>query len=309
MKNSVRLSLVIALVLAGCATTQVATKWQKTIQLKTESPSDQVVELGGTARFSVSSKHHEGVMYQWLHGCEVLTNATSETLTISSITTNHAGYYTCVAYRGLDMQVSEPMQLITMERLKGTNGIIIGARPPIGLGGNVQFFDQTSQLRRVVMRGIDAVRENQDPYYPTETVQSTNSGSAAPWYMSGLLPISQLTLLMQSGPTNISGTSFTVSVATPGCPGPYSGYVRYTAGWYPLATGPWLATALWTPCSAIVADDRYRSMCSPSGAVNLSGWSPAPVTTRLHRFVAYFPPGSPPSPTTTYLLHLTRFNL
>src|SRR4051812_26934177 len=108
MKNTRYIWVLFALLFPGCLG---PARSQRTIHLRTLSPLDQVLEVGGTAQFRVSTSANE-TTFQWLFGCERITNATKNILTIPNITTNSAGYYTCVAYRGLDMEVSQPMQLI-----------------------------------------------------------------------------------------------------------------------------------------------------------------------------------------------------
>jgi hypothetical protein len=300
MKISSHLCLLVVLLLAGWSTPSSGKekKWQRTINLKTQSPLDQVVEVGGTAKFAVTTKADE-TTYQWLFGCDAIPGATNNVLTVWPVSTNNAGYYTCVAYRGLDMSTSEPLQLISLQRIN-TDTIVLGAKPPPGLGG-ISILPEQMYAPRRPRQSASKISE---PSFEMSARAAAAPQGAAPALTGGLPWLSQMTLLMLDITNSLPYVGY---VSGTGCPRPYSGYVRNTLGWNPIAGAPWRATALWSPCSAIVFDDRYRSGCDATSDFNLTLVSPSLVTTRLHRFVAYFPPASPPNQNTTYLLRLTGF--
>jgi hypothetical protein len=93
------------------------------------------------------------------------------------------------------------------------------------------------------------------------------------------------------------------NVIAAGCPGSYSGYVRFPTAAKAIQTGV-SVRAMWSNCSAIVWDDFVRSGCCPGAFCAFSA-----VVGRWHGFVAYFPPAAPPTSTSSYTLELVGFSL
>jgi hypothetical protein len=67
---------------------------QKTVaQGNGTGPADQLVQLGGTATFSVNSA--DEASYQWLLGGSAINGQTNSTLTIENVQISDAGFYSC----------------------------------------------------------------------------------------------------------------------------------------------------------------------------------------------------------------------
>lgn len=66
-----------------------------------ESPRDQSACLGGTVVFSVTVSSNTPVTYQWRRGTSLLPGQNNSTLTLTSVSTNDAGFYSVLISDGI----------------------------------------------------------------------------------------------------------------------------------------------------------------------------------------------------------------
>ena len=263
-----------------------------------ESPIDQAVEIGGTALFSIYCAWPDAV-FQWLFQCDRIQNATNSTLVVSKLSFEDAGYYTCVVYRGFDFELSKPMQLLVFQR--NEEGIKVAAKAPPGLGGMwdvpIKGEKPRAQLENLTPTSLESAVAMQ---------AAGGRGTAGIASLgSSLMTLAQMTLFMYS--TNAVTGATVVSVMGTGCPRPYQGYVRFTAGWYPNgAAQTWKVYGAGGPSvySAMTFDDTTRQGCNAGNIFDLTNYAPLRLD-KPHRFVCFF--STPPSPTATYVIQLVGF--
>ncbi len=127
----------------------------------TTQPISQTVEAGGTVTFSVAATGTAPLAYQWQKDTVNLPGATSDTLTLASVTSADAGSYRVVVGNAassvtsadavlavsaatLNIALTSPVDgAIYPERARIT---LSAAVSPIGRVARVQFFDGTSLL-------------------------------------------------------------------------------------------------------------------------------------------------------------------
>ncbi len=80
-----------------------------------ESPADQTVYSGATARFEVKAIGTPPLRYQWQHGNSELPGETDAVLTIAGVQTSQAGPYRVVVTDSLGVSTSEPALLTVIE--------------------------------------------------------------------------------------------------------------------------------------------------------------------------------------------------
>lgn len=78
-------------------------------------PREQIVAVGGTAKFSVETRARDP-QYQWFLQNTALRDETNSVLTISPVTVGSAGWYHCVVRSGYDVAQSQLFQLMTIRR-------------------------------------------------------------------------------------------------------------------------------------------------------------------------------------------------
>ena len=104
----------------------------KPLTLHSETVAEVVPE-GGSTTLSVSVEAKGNYFYQWYLQGERILGATSSSLTITNVSTNNIGYYTCYATDGVRLGLSEPIQVLSLT----TNQTVtyISARPAPANGG------------------------------------------------------------------------------------------------------------------------------------------------------------------------------
>jgi hypothetical protein len=201
--------------------------------------------------------------------------------------------------------MSKPMQLLVFQR--NENGIKVAAKVPPGLGG--MWDEPIKAEKRTTQIETDSNASKLEAAVPVQPTGGGGMLAARVSMGSGLMNLAQLTFLMQptNSTTGASTFSTIVSVTGTGCPKPYKGYVRFTAGWHPnSAASVWsvAGTGGTSTYSAITFDDTTRQRCTYGNIFNLGTYSPLRFD-KPHRFVCFF--STTPSTTTTYYIQLTGF--
>jgi hypothetical protein len=82
----------------------------------TTQPTSRTVTNGGTTTFTVAATGTAPLAYRWRNDGAEVTGATNSTLTLSSVTTNHAGNYTVVITNGVGAVTSSVAMLTVLVR-------------------------------------------------------------------------------------------------------------------------------------------------------------------------------------------------
>jgi hypothetical protein len=96
-------------------------------------PIDQLVELGGTAAFSVDAV--SGASYQWLRNGVPIAGQTSSVLTLENLQIEDAGFYSCNLSTN-DTATASPAASLMVYTLSPDGFIVVYAAPIVGSGGS-----------------------------------------------------------------------------------------------------------------------------------------------------------------------------
>jgi hypothetical protein len=114
-------------------------------------PQNQTVVQGTSAMFSVTANGSVTVTYQWRFGNDDIGGATSNTLTVSGVTSANEGLYRCVVTNPVDSVTSNPATLTvtqTFAQWATANGIpgavANGDADGDGLANAIEFFGNSS---------------------------------------------------------------------------------------------------------------------------------------------------------------------
>lgn len=100
-----------------------------------EPPEDRSACPGGTVVFSVAVSNASPVTYQWRRGAALLSGETNSTLTLTSVSTNDAGYYNVLISDGVCPTVATPNAQLTVL----TPASIVSQPASVGVCGTGMF--------------------------------------------------------------------------------------------------------------------------------------------------------------------------
>jgi len=151
MKKQIQMKLTLAVVaccgLTGCETCCLTqgTRAKDGIKIVRE-PTDQLVLVGKPATFSVVAEARGGkdkatLAYQWLRNCEILPSETNYTFTISKVTTNEVGMYSCRILRHSEdtpnqLKMTEPA-FLSASTTTNADGVFTVWGTPLSGNGSV----------------------------------------------------------------------------------------------------------------------------------------------------------------------------